>query len=126
MEDDLQLLDVWKVAGSNPSTQFTWDTMDHRTDATGTGEDGDKKGGYFNQYYGQSTRQYTARYDRIYIHHANHSIDVVGFVATDNTSPETFNLIAIRPMTSKQFWLGVGAGVATGTGGAGTGRAGLA
>jgi len=102
MEEDLQLLDVWKLAGSNPSTQFTWDTLDHRTDATETGKDGDQKGGYFNQYYGQSTRQYTARYDRIYIHHANHSIDVV---ATDDSSPVTFDLIGNKPMTSKLDFL---------------------
>lgn len=103
MEDDFQLLDVWKLAGSNPSTQFTWDTMDHRTDAAGRGKGGDKKDGYFNQYYGQSTRQYTARYDRIYVHHANHSIDVLA--TTDNCSPVTFDLIANRPMTSKLDFL---------------------
>ncbi|CAJ1942866.1 unnamed protein product [Cylindrotheca closterium] len=103
MEEDLQLLDVWKLAGSNPSTQFTWDTIDHRNDATENGqEDLDPKEGYFNQYYGQSTRQYTARYDRIYIHHENHSIDLM---PTDNGSPVTFGLIGNKPMTSKLDFL---------------------
>jgi hypothetical protein len=49
MQGDLQLLDVWKLAGSNPATKFRWDTIDHSKD-----------GGFFNQYYGEDTRQYTA------------------------------------------------------------------
>lgn len=99
MEEDLQLLDVWKLAGSDPRTQFTWDTIDHRHDGTKAGENDE---GYFNQYYGETTRQYTARYDRIYVHHAIHLIELE---ASNNSSPVTFELIANKPMTSKLDFL---------------------
>jgi len=98
MEKDLQLLDVWKMAGSNPRTQFTWDTIDHQI--AHKGENDKKNQGYFNQYYGESTRQYTAQYDRIYIHHANHSIEL-----NHDSSPVTFDLIANKPMTSELDFL---------------------
>jgi endonuclease/exonuclease/phosphatase family metal-dependent hydrolase len=86
MQVDLQLLDVWKMAGSNPATKFTWDTIDHRRD-----------GGFFNQYYGEDTRQYTARYDRFYVFTANSSIEV-------EIAP-SFELLANKPMTSKLDFL---------------------
>jgi Endonuclease/Exonuclease/phosphatase family len=53
----LDLLDLWKLAGGDIATKYTWNTRD---------EIG--RGGYFNQYYGRDTRQYIARYDRIYYH----------------------------------------------------------
>merc|ERR1712176_867439 len=56
MEQDLHLLDIWKLSGSKTETEWTWDTIDHRT-ATG---------GSFNKYYGANTRQYRQRYDRMY------------------------------------------------------------
>lgn len=100
MEGDLQLLDVWKLAGSNPRTKFTWDTVDHRNDAAEKGEDAGINTLYFNQYYGETTRQYNARYDRIYIHHANHSMEL-----DQDSAPVTFDLIANKPMTSKLDFL---------------------
>lgn len=101
MEGDLGLLDVWKLAGSNPSTQFTWDTVDYRsTFFAGLWQyfvGSETTEVYFNQYYGQDTRQYTARYDRIYIYNTNDSIEIK---ATDETLKVTFDLIANKPMTS--------------------------
>jgi hypothetical protein len=55
---EFHLLDAWKLAGSDPATRYSWDTVDHTTH--GGGE-------YFNQYYGSRTRQYQRRYDRIYL-----------------------------------------------------------
>jgi endonuclease/exonuclease/phosphatase family metal-dependent hydrolase len=57
MEQRLDLKDFWKLAGSHAEHRFTWDTQDHRP-----------AGGHFNRYYGDDTRQYHSRYDRIYIH----------------------------------------------------------
>lgn len=82
MEGDLHLVDIWKLAGSNPATKFTWDTIDHRKD-----------GLFFNQYYGDNTRQYSARYDRIYAYTADSSIVV--------ETPPAFELIGNQPQTSK-------------------------
>jgi endonuclease/exonuclease/phosphatase family metal-dependent hydrolase len=55
---EFHLLDAWKLAGSNPATKYSWDTVDHTTHGGGK---------YFNQYYGSRTRQYHRRYDRIYL-----------------------------------------------------------
>ena len=63
--DPLFLLDAWKQNGSNPKTSNTWDTVDHRSSSSPTAKD--EPVGTFNRYYGYTTRQYTARYDRIYI-----------------------------------------------------------
>ena len=75
MENQFQLLDAWKVAGSNPTTQYSWDTIDHRNnkrrnDTTSSSVNGSPSSSSFsfNKYYGASTRQYQARYDRMYIH----------------------------------------------------------
>ena len=86
MEKDRGLLDAWKQAGSKPNTKFTWDTIDHRGTTDGVGA--------FNRYYGDRTRQYTARYDRIY--------------CTDSTplhEVESFELIANQPITGKTHFL---------------------
>lgn len=87
MENELNLLDVWKLAGSCPATQWTWDTIDHRRG---------NAGGFFNQYYGEHTRQYQARYDRVYVHE-NDMIDLA--------IPPTFELIANQPLTSYKDFL---------------------
>ena len=84
MENELGLLDAWKLAGSNVDTRYTWDTVDHRNEISE---------GTFNQYYGKRTRQYQRRYDRIYVSTAT---GTVGFAV----SP-TFDLIANRPMTTE-------------------------
>mmetsp|Transcript_14091 Transcript_14091/g.20820 ORF Transcript_14091/g.20820 Transcript_14091/m.20820 type:complete len:271 (-) Transcript_14091:376-1188(-) len=57
MEADKGLQDAWKLAGSDPNTKYTWDTVDHTAESTST------KSGSFNRYCGDTTRQYTARYD---------------------------------------------------------------
>eukprot|EP00584_Thalassiosira_punctigera_P002621 CAMPEP_0172547244 /NCGR_PEP_ID=MMETSP1067-20121228/16824_1 /TAXON_ID=265564 ORGANISM="Thalassiosira punctigera, Strain Tpunct2005C2" /NCGR_SAMPLE_ID=MMETSP1067 /ASSEMBLY_ACC=CAM_ASM_000444 /LENGTH=370 /DNA_ID=CAMNT_0013334301 /DNA_START=170 /DNA_END=1279 /DNA_ORIENTATION=+ len=66
MEGTLKLRDVWKESGEDPTTRYTWDTEDHRGDTKEEGRGGGG-GGYFNRYYGEDTRQYKTRYDRIYI-----------------------------------------------------------
>jgi len=87
MENELNLVDIWKLAGSSPDTRWTWDTIDHRRG---------KAGGFFNQYYGERTRQYRRRYDRIYVHET----DLIGFAI-----PPTFELIANQPLTSDKDFL---------------------
>ena len=82
MEVELDFLDFWKMAGSQPESQYTWDTVDHRQE---------NSAGTFNQYYGQRTRQYRRRYDRIYLS----TTDTVSV-----TVPPSFGLVANHPMTS--------------------------
>jgi endonuclease/exonuclease/phosphatase family metal-dependent hydrolase len=69
MEKTLHLTDVWKEAGSKETNRYSWDTEDH--------------GEYFKQYYGESTRQYRRRYDRIYVHGA--TIQAHAFALIANT-----------------------------------------
>jgi endonuclease/exonuclease/phosphatase family metal-dependent hydrolase len=95
MEDDLKLLDVWKLAGSNPGTKWTWDTVDHTNTGFMSNWFGEA-GGYFNKYYGPSTREYSARYDRIYI------ATRVGDLEIKNA---TFELIANQSLTNKYHFL---------------------
>jgi len=78
MEKTFDLKDIWREAGAEANSQYTWDTIDHR-----------REGGAFNQYYGSSTRQYQRRYDRIYVHGANVSVT-------------TFELLANRPIGSSK------------------------
>jgi endonuclease/exonuclease/phosphatase family metal-dependent hydrolase len=85
MEEEMGLLDVWKLAGSDAQTKFTWDTKDHTAEETG---------GSFNRYYGKSTRENNARYDRIY---CTKSMPV--------EVPPSFELIANQPLTSKYHFL---------------------
>ena len=80
------LLDGWKLAGSQDLTRYTWDTIDHRDDV---------QGGSFNQYYGGSTRQYQARYDRIYC----------SKTAVADIRVPSFDLIANLPLTSNNHFL---------------------
>ena len=80
MEVELGLLDAWKLAGSEKQTRFTWDTLDH----TGV------QGGSFNRYYGDDTRQYHARYDRIYCSKKTGIADI---------RVPSFELIANQPVT---------------------------
>lgn len=89
MENDLKLQDVWKMAGSNPLHQYSWDTVN-------------KPDGYFNRYYGSDTRQYQRRYDRIYV---------------TNSCPlnvSDFSLIASKPISpSRDHFLSDHFGLAT-------------
>ena len=101
MENDLGLLDVWKLSGSPRESKFTWDTVDH----TAADNDGDVKGS-FNRYYGQATRQYTARYDRIYLC-SSHS----GHLETVNVN--SFQLIANQPLTNAYHFLSDHFGMST-------------
>ena len=80
---------VFKLMAKNAAgaTQWTWDTIDHRRG---------NAGGFFNQYYGEHTRQYQARYDRVYVHE-NDMIDLA--------IPPTFELIANQPLTSYKDFL---------------------
>jgi hypothetical protein len=90
-EPPLGLMDVWKLAGSDPKTKFTWDTKDHTTEPGGGG-------GSFNRYYGSRTREYNARYDRIYC-----SIPQSGNL--EHLEAQSFELIANQPVTSKFHFL---------------------
>jgi len=87
MEEDLHLMDVWKLAGSNAETEFTWDTVDHREEY---------QGGSFNRYYGESARQYRTHYDRIYVKNTT---------VVDIKEVPSFELIANQPLTSNLHFL---------------------
>ena len=88
MEHELGFQDAWKLAGADPATKFTWDTLDHRT--------GNQDDGSYNCYYGQNTRQYHSRYDRVYIHtHPQNNENL-------NVSVPSFQLIANRPIAPSQ------------------------
>lgn len=90
MEEILGLTDIWKSAGSNLRTKYSWDTVDHQNDG----------GGYFNEYYGSLTRQYRQRYNRIYVHGAE-------------TTAHSFKLFANSPIgDSKKHFLSDHFGVA--------------
>jgi len=101
MEDELGLSDAWKVAGSNLETKFTWDTNDHTTTGTTVGT----VNGSFNRYYGNSTRQYNARYDRIYFFSDQKSLVEVGV--------DSFELIANHPLTNPYHFLSDHFGIST-------------
>lgn len=94
--NNLGLLDAWKEGGAQPETKFTWDTVDHTT------ADG---GGSFNRYYGQTTREYTARYDRIYL--SQHNKTLLSVVV------DSFELIANKPLTNRNHFLSDHFGIAT-------------
>ncbi|CAB9528062.1 Tyrosyl-DNA phosphodiesterase 2 [Seminavis robusta] len=78
---DFGLLDAWKLAGADPATQHTWDTRNHM----------DEEGGYFNKYYGDKTREYATRYDRIYI-------SPPAQADSGMVSVESFGLLANKPV----------------------------
>ena len=88
IEQRYQLQDAWKLAGADHATRFSWDTLNHE------GEEG----GYFNQFYGWTTRKYTKRYDRIYIsnkqsnssmHQKNITVESFEFIANKPASPNS-------------------------------------
>lgn len=81
MEGAYDLRDAWKEAGGNPKTQFSWDTSNHL-----------EEGGFFNRYYGERTREYTRRYDRLYISKGKGlkiSVESFGLVANEPVNPFT-------------------------------------
>lgn len=84
MENHLKLEDVWKAAGSDIETKFSWNTKDNRKENKG-----------FNRFYGDGTREYNARYDRIYMY-GN------GFVQIENEGT-TFDLIANKPVNGNEL-----------------------
>ena len=84
MENHLKLEDVWKAAGSDIQTKFTWNTKDNRKENKG-----------FNRFYGDGTREYTARYDRIYMYGNS-------FVKIENEGT-TFDLIANKPVNGNNL-----------------------
>lgn len=88
-----QLLDAWKVAGSKIESKWTWDTRDHT-----------QNGGFFNRYYGDDTKEYKTRYDRIYIH-TTESMEL--------QEVQSFELIANRPVTNKYHFLSDHFGMST-------------
>jgi endonuclease/exonuclease/phosphatase family metal-dependent hydrolase len=96
------LLDFWKLAGSNFTTKYTWNTRNEI-----------KNGGYFNQFYGTTTREYISRYDRIYFHRTVAKTNNNGQASEDskksaideNFPPITvksFKLMANRPVGSSK------------------------
>lgn len=78
MEGHFKLRDVWKEAGMDPATERTWDTENHIPE-----------GGYFNRYYGETTREYQTRYDRFYLSEGKSSFGL---------SVKSFGLVANRPV----------------------------
>lgn len=84
MEMILGHADAWKVSGGANDTQFTWDTMDH--------------GHSFNRFYGDGTRPYRARYDRVYLYSSLDSVSNVWTVPN-------FSLLGNRPVTTKYHFL---------------------
>jgi hypothetical protein len=86
----LGLQDLWKLSGSNIQTKYTWNTRNNIS-----------SGGFFNQYYGNDTREYIARYDRIYFK---------AFTTTENDSSSSHHVkgvkcVANKPITVTQFKL---------------------
>jgi endonuclease/exonuclease/phosphatase family metal-dependent hydrolase len=92
MEQTLELTDFWKHAGSNKATKFTWDTIDHGTSC--------------NRYYGESTRNYNARYDRVYG-------TTSSLTKPLNLKVSNFELIANKPVTNKYHFLSDHFGIVT-------------
>jgi endonuclease/exonuclease/phosphatase family metal-dependent hydrolase len=96
------LSDFWKLAGSDITTKYSWNTRNEVN-----------RGGYFNQFYGTGTREYIARYDRIY-YHGTRTTSSTGRQSKDTKSEsghatlrpsievESFKLIANRPVGSSK------------------------
>ena len=59
MEQTFHMVDFWRLAGSDPAMKFTMDSINH--------------GHSFNQYHGDLTREYNARYDRVYYYYHDSS-----------------------------------------------------
>jgi len=114
LEDGRGLSDAWKLAGSDPGNQFTWDTRDHTTKSITTtargGEAAVFVNGSFNRYYGERTRQYAARYDRIYFFPSD---DRSGRCHLEGVKVDSFELFANRPLTNPYHFLSDHFGVST-------------
>jgi endonuclease/exonuclease/phosphatase family metal-dependent hydrolase len=102
-EQKLGFLDLWKVAGSDFGTKYTWNTRNELKD-----------GRYFNEYYGGDTREYVARYDRIYAANVmtastrskKRKDDSSEEESQDSIENATFDLVANRPVgDSKRHFL---------------------
>jgi hypothetical protein len=93
MEGTLGLFDAWKAGGAQPETKFSWDTNDHTAE-----------GGSFNKYYGDRTREYNARYDRVYF--SKHK--TLPSIAVDS-----FELIANQPLTNQYHFMSDHFGIST-------------
>lgn len=87
MENNLELLDAWKRAGSSEVAKFSWDTKVH-----GQGEE---SSAWQNRYYGQRTRAYQARYDRVYIKDLRAS--------SLHVLVPVFELMANRPVSESRY-----------------------
>ena len=104
-EVELGMIDLWRLAGQSFDTKYTWNTRNEID-----------RGGYFNQYYGRDTREYVARYDRMY---------AVNFEAQKKNSQDengtkaiidkaTFALVANEPVgESKHHFLSDHFGIAS-------------
>lgn len=82
--------DVWKLAGSDMQTKYTWNTRNNLS-----------HGGYFNKYYGDHTREYIARYDRIYFKSLVMDTDQAS-VGSRGIQVKSFDLIANQPVGSSR------------------------
>ena len=93
MEGDLGLIDAWKQAGSSPEARYTWDTTPH----------GEGESAWQNLYYGQRTRAYQNRYDRVYIKDLRRgsASSFSSFPLHVNVS--AFDLIANKPVSESQY-----------------------
>mmetsp|Transcript_26567 Transcript_26567/g.32762 ORF Transcript_26567/g.32762 Transcript_26567/m.32762 type:complete len:131 (-) Transcript_26567:578-970(-) len=103
MEKELKLKDVWKLAGSNPKTKFTWNTKDNRTNKGKNWGVGGVGGGSFNRYYGENTREYNARYDRMYISTDPDVMEISNDGAGSGSGAPTFELIANEPVNNNNL-----------------------
>ncbi|KAG7371014.1 endonuclease/exonuclease/phosphatase family protein [Nitzschia inconspicua] len=94
-EIDLGLQDIWKLSGSNIMTKYTWNTRDEL-----------QKGGSFNQFYGSNTREYVARYDRLYAVNPAAASSYDGHQGLHTLSVKSFRLFADKPIgESKRHFL---------------------
>jgi hypothetical protein len=98
MSGGLALQDLWKLSGSSIETKYTWNTRNNTS-----------TGGYFNQFYGGDTREYIARYDRVYFKAFTEHVSSVDGEACSPSNPITttqFDLIANIPLgSSKKHFL---------------------
>jgi len=96
MENLLHLVDLWKQSGTGNATKWTWDTKDHGT--------------HFNRYYGDSTREYVARYDRVYVWQPPPPPPVASTSSCTQGSQaavtvQSFELLANQPVSNKFHFL---------------------
>ena len=125
MEQTFQLKDFWRLAGSDATMKFTKDSINHGTS--------------FNQYHGDLTREYNARYDRVYYHDSSCKLPCLplppppaaahdqvpvsnqnddmknGFLTSSSMLNKVthFELMANKPVTNKRHFLSDHFGIAT-------------